>query len=880
MSLSPGARLGAYNVVSSIGAGGMGEVYRAHDTRLERDVALKILPEAFVADAERLARFKREAHLLASLNHPNIAAIYGLEDAGSAPAIVMELVEGPTLADRIAGQPLAMDDVLAIARQIISALDAAHERGIVHRDLKPANIKLRDDGTVKVLDFGLAKEIDGDAPASDSSMSPTLSIAGTRVGVILGTAAYMAPEQARGRIVDKRADVWAFGCVLFEMLAGRRAFDGGDISEVLAGVIKSDPNWVLLPGETPAAVRRLLERCLQKDPKRRLRDIGDAQAYIDDALEVPATSPRPLAARSPARERIAWAAALLTIAVAAVVITAMLRRSPSPPELRLQIDAAAPLNISQALSFALSPDGRTAAFLGRNSQNETQIWVRRLDSDSAAPLPGTERAGNMQWSPDGRSLVFGADQKLRRIDAAGGNLQVLADGATAFGISWGARGDILFTRGNTSPISRVSASGGAIEQVTRLETGHATHRFPNFLPDGRRFLYYVVGPSRVRGIYLGVLGGESRRLFDAETAGVFLPPDRVLHGRGNTLVAQRVDLEAARASGDPVAVAESIATNPAVFASIGVSVSGAGSIAYRTAPARLSRLVWFDRTGKQISAVEGPPTAMPARAFDLSADGGRAAIVRVVDGNEDIWVVDLVRGTQRRMTFDPTADVGPVWSPDGTRIAFYTGRRSGGSAVNDLYVKTVDQPDTERPLLENTENKNLGDWSHDGRYIAYASQTPTTRRDIWALPIDGDPTPIVVVQTPAEEASPAFSPDGRWIAYQSDETGRMEIFVRPFMRRGSSVQVSTDGGINPHWTDGGREIVYRGTDGQIVALPVTTDERTDSVRTGMPVSLFPLSPNAGAVPTRDGRRFLVRLPLDEMPASPITILLNWSGVSR
>ena len=857
----------------------MGEVYRARDTRLDRDVALKILPEAFVADADRLARFKREAHLLASLNHPNIAAIYGLEDAGSTPAIVMELVEGPTLAERIAGQPLGVDDALSIARQIVSALDAAHERGIVHRDLKPANIKLRADGTVKVLDFGLAKVVEGDAAASDSSMSPTLSIAGTRVGVILGTAAYMAPEQARGRLVDKRADVWAFGCVLFEMLAGRRPFDGSDVSEVLAGVIKSDPDWTLLPAETPASIRRLLRRCLQKDPKRRLRDIADAEDEFDEVSSAPPASAASPPGPSRMRERIGWGAALLTIAVAAVVITARLRPAPSLPELRLQIDAAAPLNIAQALAFALSPDGRTVAFLGRNSVNQTQIWLRRLDSELPTPLPGTERAANMQWSPDSRSLVFGADQRLRRIDVSGGNLQVLADAVSVFGLSWGPGGTILFTRGNSSPISRVSASGGAVDQVTRLEADHATHRFPNILPDGRRFLYYVVGPSHVRGIYLGVLGGESRRLFDAETAGVFLPPDRVLYGRSSTLVAQRIDLEAARPIGDPVAVAEGIATNAAVFASVGLSVSGGGTIAYRTEPEQLSRLAWFDRTGREIATVKGPPMAMPARIHDLSADGSRAAIVRVVDRNEDIWVVDLERGTQRRITSDPVADVGPVWSPDGTRIAFFSGRRSGGGAVNDLYVKAVDQADAERPLLESTENKNLGDWSPDGRYIAYTSQTPTTARDIWALPVD-DPTPILVVRTAAEEASPKFSPDGRWIAYQSNETGRAEIFVRPFMREGSSVQVSTNGGTNPQWTSGGREVVYRGVDGHIFALPVTLDERTNGVRAGMPVPLFPLSPNASAVPTRDGRRFLIRLPLNETPASPITILLNWSGVSR
>ena len=888
MSLSPGARLGGHEVQSLIGAGGMGEVYRARDLTLGRDVALKVLPDGLAADPERVARLRREAHLLASLNHPNIAAIYGLELGGDAPALVLELVDGPTLADRLALQPFPLDEALGVARQIAAALEAAHEHGIIHRDLKPSNIKLRDDGTVKVLDFGLARFVEtaeagapgktSGAVAGTASLSPTITSPAlmTGAGMILGTAAYMAPEQARGRAVDTRADIWAFGCVLFEMLAGRRPFDGGDVTDVLASVIKSDPDWTLLPEATPAPVRRLLARCLQKDPKRRLRHIGDAVADIDEALAAPAGVPRDRADRARTRERLAWSAALVAAAAAAAALMVAMRPTPAPPEMRLQVATPAPPDLDGAMAFALSPDGSAIAYVIR-SADTTQIWIRRFDAQSATVLEGTERASMMRWSPDGRSLAFGAAGRIRRVDVSGGNLQALTDGTSGFGISWGRDGSILFARGNASPISRVSASGGSASEVTRLETGHTGHRFPDVLPDGRRFLYYVLGTADVRGIYLGQLDGESRRLFDAETAGVFLAPDYVLYGRGNTLVAQRVDLDTARPVGDPVAVAEGIATSPTLFASIALSVSDAGTIAYRTANPPLSRLVWLDRTGSEIGAVAGPPQAV-LRNLALSPDDRSAAVVRVTDNNEDLWIVDLERSTWRRLTFDPADDVGPAWSPDAARIAFYSGRRSGGGGINDLYVAQVGQPGADQPLLEDAENKNLGDWSPDGRYLLYASQSPERARDIRALPLDGDRTPIALVQTRFEETSPTFSPDGRWIAYQSSETGRAEVYVRPFLREGAAVQVSTGGGTVPRWAAPG-EIVFR-SDAGAMAVAVTVDGTGETIRAATPVRLFELSPNASIVPASDGRRFLVRLPLDDAVASPITLLLNWTPPRR
>ncbi len=915
MALTTGTRIGPYEIASQIGAGGMGEVYLARDTRLNRDIALKILPDAYAADPDRLARFTREAQLLASLNHPNIAAIYGLEEqpakaglhthgrAGTSDvgagfsrpilALALELVGGPTLAERIAEGPLPVAEALAIARQIAAALEAAHEHGVIHRDLKPANIKVTDDGVVKVLDFGLAKLAQPaeaglhnraagagfsrpEATASPTLTSPAMM---TGVGVILGTAAYMAPEQAKGRPADKRADVWAFGGVLYEMLTGRAPFAGDDVPDTLANVLKRDPDWAALPADTPPAVRALLMRCLEKDRRKRVSDIAAAIFALDEAGRLvgaavaPVVAPAIVSRPSVLRRAAVPVAMLLVGAALAAAAAAYLRPAPAEaPEMRLQIVTPQPGVGSAPLSFALSPDGQSIVF-SAGAEGTAPLWLRTLGSEVARPLSGTEGALFPFWSPDGRSIGFFADQKLKRMDVAGGSAQTLADAPNQYGATWGADGVILFSAANTAPLYRVPASGGQPPvEATRIEApGQAAHRRPHFLPDGRRFLFFATGAPDVQGVFVGTLDSmDATRLGDADTAAVFVPPDWVLFGRGESLYGQRVDPQAMTPLGDPVLVADAVAQNPTTFASVALSASRAGLFAYRTPVEAARELVWVGRQGAQtgtLGTISGLGGAVPS----LSRDGRTVAVQRVVDGNLDIWLIETARGVLRRFTFDAANDNAPTWSPDGSRIAFNSGRKGGG--LNDLYEKSL-SGGAEQVLLESTENKNISDWSPDGRFVLFSIQNPKTARDIWALPLDGDRKPFVVVQTSFEETFPRFSPDGRWIAYQSNETGRAEVFVQPFPGPGRSWQISTDGGTGHQFRADGRELYYRAPDNRLMAVPLMLDAKGVTVDAGNPVALFPLRPGALAA-TSDGQRFLINQPTGDATASPITVVLNW-----
>ena len=760
MTFTTGTKLGSYEILGALGAGGMGEVYRARDTRLKRDVAIKVLPDALARDAERLARFQREAEVLASLNHPHIAAIYDLADVDNWRVLIMELVEGETLADRIARGPIPLQESLAIAKAVAEALEAAHEKGIIHRDLKPGNIQLTRDGNVKVLDFGLAKVAD-----TSAATTVTASIS----GAIVGTAAYMAPDQAKGREADRTSDVWAFGCVLYEMLTGRPVFEGETVGEVLAEVFKAEPDWSRLPPDTPEGVRRLLRRCLQKDRKLRLRDIADARLEI---LEIEDAQNReepvrlaPVAISSRRGERVIWGLMLAAaIGFAVLSQSAARRRSPLP---EMRVDVATPAT-TDAASMALSSDGQRIVF-SAIAYGRSQLWLRSFDSGTSRPLAGTEGGISPFWSPDDKSIAFFSDSKLKRIDLDTETVRALANVPNVRGGTWNAEGVILVGT-ILGPILRVPAAGGAAVPETHLDPQQASHRSPQFLPDGRHFLYRVTGTGS--GIYIGELGGAERQhLLDADLA-AYLPSQYVLFIRRSTLFAQRFNPAQLTLGGDPFPVAEQVLGNA-------LAVSNSETIAYRTGSAGGSRqATWFDRSGKEVGRLGGPEEASAADP-SISRDGRQLAFWRNQTGRADIWLFDLMRGASTRLTFEEGNKYGPIWSPDGARIAF----QSDPKGVFDLYSKSATGTGTEELLLTTPQSKTPTDWSPDGRFLLYRSGDSASGYDLWALPVSGEAgkrKPFPVIQTNFEESDGQFSPDGKWIAYQSDESGRFEIYLQPF----------------------------------------------------------------------------------------------------
>jgi Tol biopolymer transport system component len=872
-----GRQIGTYQIQSALGAGGMGDVYRARDRKLNRDVALKVLPAPFALDADRLARFKREAQILASLNHPNIAAIYGLEESNGVRALVLELVEGPTLADRIAKEPFAVSEALPIARQIAEALEAAHEHGIIHRDLKPANIKVRPDGTVKVLDFGLAKALEpaGSSP-DDASQSPTITTpAMTGMGVILGTAAYMSPEQARGKTVDKRADVWAFGCVLYEMLTAQRAFGADDVASTLARVVEREPDFDALSPAVPARVRQALRVCLRKDPTQRVSDIRDVRLALEGAFET--TAPQTAPTAPPAGRPLAWMAALAvaTMLAAALAIPTVrhLREAPPPAPPETHVDLVTPAT-DQSASFALSPDGRQIVFVA-SGDGPSRLWLRSLATPTAQPLPGTEGARYPFWAPDGRSLGFFAAGALKRLDLGGGAPQTLAPANNGTGGAWNPDGVIVFApTGTTTPLMRVSATGGSATAVTTLGPQQAGHVAPQFLPDGRRFLFAVRGAPDTAGIYLGGLDGSApTRLTSVGSAGVSLPSGWLLWVRAGTLAAQRLDVAQAALTGEPVIVADEVDA---------VSVAATGLVAYRKSTSSQRQLTWVDRSGT-VRGTVGDPDDMLSHP-NVSPDGRRVLVSRRVQGNFDVWLLDGTRAS--RVTFDAARDGFPVWSPDGTRIVFQSSR----TGPNDLYQKLTSGAGAEERLVASDQSKVPNSWSADGRFLLYHSISPQADADLWVLPMMGDRTPSVVLKTPFRETRGTFSPDGRWVAYQSNESGRHETYVRPFVPPGEAGtaagaaagqwQVSTAGGIMPVWRPDGKELYYLNPGGAMMAAPIAFTGAT--LAPGAPVVLFPTRIVGGGVDVQQGRqydvardgRFLINTELDGAVA-PITLLQNW-----
>jgi serine/threonine protein kinase/Tol biopolymer transport system component len=890
-ALLTGRRLGVFEVQGLLGVGGMGEVYRARDTRLGREVAIKILPHAFRDDSDRLARFEREARVLASLNHPHIAAIYGLEDVSGGKALVMELVEGEDLSQKIEGlrakgSGLPLDEALPLAKQIAEALEAAHEQGIIHRDLKPANIKVRTDGTVKVLDFGLAKAFDPPgSPRPGATTSPTLSLQATQAGMILGTAAYMAPEQARGKVVDTRADIWAFGCVLYEMVTGARAFKSDDVTDTIVAILSREPDWQKIP-VTASAVRPLLVRCLKKDPKQRLQAIGDARIEIDEIREAPqADRDRVSPVHRPGNRWLLATGLLLVTVIAAVQSVRLWRQSPAAPfapEARLEI--ATPLAPGGGIAgrpvqpaVAISPDGLKIVF-SAYLDGRLVLWLRSIESVTAHPLAGTDTAVLPFWSPDSRSVGFFADSQLKRIDIDGGTIRTLTRATFGLGGAWNSDGTILFTPLFSGPIYRISAAGGEATVVTQLASGQVSHWYPRFLPDGRHFLYVVAGRTDANAIYVGDLdGSKPRRLVDAELADVHLSSNRLLFVRQGTLFSQPFDVSALTLTGSPAPLAEQVAT---------VSASRAGPVLYRTTPRPGRRqLVWLDRSGKEISRVGSPDGSRMPEGSDtdiaISPDGRYVALSRMVDQNHDIWLLETARGVLSRFTFDTAAEYSARWSPDGRRVVF-TSDRNG---VFDLYVKPASGAGSEELLLATPVNKSPIDWSPDGRVLLFRSTDPVTSHDLWALPLYGDRQPFPVARTNFIEAFAQFSPDGRWLAYQSNESGRTEVYAQPFPGPGAKLQISTNGGAQMRWRRDGRELFYLGLDSRLMAVPIRKADTGEGLIAGEPMPLFtahvgdivPLQSgySISYIISPDGQRFLMDTIVEEPAAAPITVILNW-----
>jgi serine/threonine protein kinase len=886
VGLTAGTKLGPYEIVSPLGAGGMGEVYRARDTKLNRDVALKVLPESLAHDAERMARFEREAQVLASLNHPNIAAIYGLEESGPTRALVMELVEGQTLSEVVgARRAVPLQDALPIARQIADALEYAHERGIIHRDLKPANIKITPEGIVKVLDFGLAKALDLDASSSASNISnsPTLTAAATQAGVIMGTAAYMSPEQARGKAADRRADIWSFGCVLYEMLSGKRLFEGETVSDTLAGVLKSDPDWNTLPTGTPPHIQELIRRCLVKDPKQRLRDIGEARIAIEEAISgVGADGVRTVpeiregAPRAPLRRALPWAVAgMLAVALIAIVFLWKLA-APAPQESPVFAYIPPPPNTTfrdfgfGAGPVVVSPDGKQLAFSATDENGVTKLYVRPLASNEAKAISGTEDAASPFWSPDGGSLGFLADEKLKTVNLANGNVQVLTDATVttcASGGAWSPSGTILFTpHGCEGPLNKISASGGNPSPATKLESGEFSHMSPAFLPDGRHFLYVSSSTDSSRSIWMGSLESSEQKLILKDANSPQFASGHLFSIRDNRVFAQPFDPGTGKLTGQATVLADAQS----------YSVSGNGVLAYQGGTLK-GRLEWFDRSGNPLGSV-GP--AAVYNSVRISPDGTRI-LAEVGDPQSnltDLWSYPASGGPGTRLTFGPGEKEFAVWSPDGKYIAYscnpdgklgFCRKPANGSGAEETLI--TPGSGISEPIVV--------DWSPDGRYLSLNYKViKASRTEVAVLPLAGDRKPFQVAPVNADQYAGNFSPDGRWLAYFSYESGRPEVYVVPFPGPGGKFQISQNGGWDIQWDKKG-QLYFLSVGNRLMQADLAASG--GSVQVKALHSLFQLSLPTFADPffdvSADGSRFLVVTSADPNASRSIGLLLDWQS---
>jgi len=893
-----GQSLSHYRITAALGAGGMGEVYRATDTNLNRDVAIKVLPAEVVSDSERLARFRREAQLLAVLNHPHIAAIHGLEESDGKPFLSLELVEGEDLKQRLAKGAIPVEEALEIAKQIAEALEEAHGKGIVHRDLKPANVKLTPEGQVKVLDFGLAKAwAGGGANGSSSpalSQSPTMAATGTVAGVILGTAGYMSPEQARGKPVDKRADVWSFGVLLWEMLTGRTLFTGDTVTDVIAAVVREDPDLDALPRETPAAVRTLIARSLRKDPRTRLPDIGAARLELQDAL-AGRTEEAPIAGvvegpgehRRRVRERWVWAGiAVILAALAVALLVARLTETivPRPPA-HFVLDTPDDLVFSDFGPIAVAPDGRQVVFVGLTPGNTTRLWMRSFDSPGVRELPGTEGAQLPFWSPDSSSVAFVVGDEVRRLDLAGGTVQRICalPQANLVGGTWSTDGTIVFSAGGTSArLYSVPAAGGTAKPLTSHDEsrGESGHWWPQFLPDGRHVLLVIGG--REAGLYATSLQepAERRRIWPGPARFRYAKPGRLLFVEDGVLMAQRFDADDLVTIGEAAPIASSVG-NWAQLRSWGwFSTSDTGRVAWLSGRGSDSQLEWVDRDGHPVGPL-GKPGSYGQIA--LSPDDRRLAVeVADAEGRFDLWVMDVARGVRSRLTTDPGNERDPVWSPDSQELVFTSGAVGGGNILR----KGLQGSEPAAPLPGGNgatpgARDIAEDWSREGDTLLFTT-IGQEDRVVQALSLDGDGPPEALLKDRFEIDEPQVSPDGHWLAFISRESGRYEVYVEPFRRRGERVRASVSGGGQPKWRGDGRELFYLSPDGALMAVDVRKGATGPDL--GIPTVLVSARALGAVVEgpdfddyavTADGQRFLVKRSVEPRAGQRVHVLLDW-----
>jgi serine/threonine protein kinase len=892
VSLAPGTRLGPYEIVAAVGAGGMGEVYRARDTRLERTVAVKVLPSHLAASTEVRQRFEREAKTISSLSHPHICALYDVGNQDGVEFLVMEYLEGETLSDRLAKGPLAFDSVLRYGLEIADALDKAHRQGIVHRDLKPGNVMLTKSG-VKLLDFGLAKAVAPSAARSGASLTalPTEARGSnlTEEGTILGTFQYMAPEQLEGRDADARTDIFAFGAVLYEMATGKKAFSGRSQASLISSIMGSEPPAVsTVAPMTPAAFDRVVRTCLAKDPDDRWQtahDIGVQLKWIQEGGSAVVAAPSVAAPRKRSAPLIPWLIAAATAGLIALAARDWLRPSAPSRVLRFAVlppekTIFTPPGEHASSQFALSPDGRSIAFVASPHGGRALLWIRPLDSLSAVSFPGSEDAVHPFWSPDSRSIGFFTPTSLKRVEASGGPPQKICDSSGGRGGSWSPEGVIVFADSAATPLFRVPDSGGEPEPVTRLNVsrGENSHRYPFFLSDGRRFLYWMRGRQREhQGIYVASLDSpEGRLVLKTESLGVYAPPRHLLTVRQGMLVAYPFDETNARVGDRPIRIAESIPSGaPPGYAPIAVSRD---VLAYSSSFPRGRELLWIDRSGHTLGNVgEAGDYSTP----DLSPDAKRLA-VSMREGSKvdsDIWLFDFGRGAWSRFTFDAGNERAPLWSPDGNRILFGSSARG----LMDLYEKPAGGAGEPLLLLGTPEDKFPSDWSRDGRFVVYHTYGGKNAWDIWIAPTGGG-KPFPFLASRFTEVQGRISPDGRWVAYASDESGRVEISVTDFPAKKGRWQISTNGGLQPAWRADGKELFYVTPDQALMSVALRAG---DVLETAPPVALFKTNfpPWVPAYwryydPSEDGQRFLVAALLAEAGAAPINVVVNWTAALK